>query len=728
MSIGDLYVENKRLSLGNRIGRGGEGEVFAVAGNTGVAAKLYTFVDARSREEKIKAMVALGLAQKTSLVAFPTSMICKRDGAFVGFLMRLVSAHRPLHDIYSPGSRKHNFPKADFRFLVRTAANIARAVASVHATGCVIGDINHSSILVSNNATVALIDADSFQLQSGSRTFYCLVGVPEYTPPELQGIPLGSIRRTPNHDAFGLAVVVFQLLFMGRHPFIGSIRKGDLPQLGDAIRDYRFVYAENRNVGMDQPPGTPVLSDFSTEVASAFEKAFSRESELSRPTAAHWIGVLTSLEASLVQCKTEPLHYYGKTASDCPWCQMETQLGTILFLPYVPAGTLATEVFDPGADAFNVDAVWAQVQSIKFLGRDQFRPTLTPFTPQPSAEATALRARRSVTPWLRAGAFVLAVITVIAIPALWFVWGGLVFYAIFGRESPKTIDTSAPRNRYISAEQRWRTALDAWHNSIGIADGEAILAQVTEAVTAYRALKAENAARVDAYKRDRRSTQLAAYLDGFEIRNATLRGIGPSKQATLASYGVETAADVSKLKVLAVPGIGETTTDVLVEWRKKLEGRFFYQDQLNDTDRQEIARIASSIAAKATNLRGTILAGKANLATLYARANSARNTIDQTLNRLHQELEQAKCDLLYLGVPLPTVPIATPVSPGRTSGASPSPASPAIGRKPSASSSVPTCPRCGSGMVRRVARRGANAGGAFWGCSRFPSCRGTRNI
>lgn len=40
---------------------------------------------------------------------------------------------------------------------------------------------------------------------------------------------------------------------------------------------------------------------------------------------------------------------------------------------------------------------------------------------------------------------------------------------------------------------------------------------------------------------------------------------------------------------------------------------------------------------------------------------------------------------------------------------------------------VPACPQCGATMVRRVARRGANAGGAFWGCSKFPACRGMRS-
>ena len=38
----------------------------------------------------------------------------------------------------------------------------------------------------------------------------------------------------------------------------------------------------------------------------------------------------------------------------------------------------------------------------------------------------------------------------------------------------------------------------------------------------------------------------------------------------------------------------------------------------------------------------------------------------------------------------------------------------------------PACPRCGSAMVMREARRGANAGSNFWGCSNYPACRGTR--
>ncbi|MCA2999726.1 MAG: restriction endonuclease [Rhodocyclaceae bacterium] len=40
----------------------------------------------------------------------------------------------------------------------------------------------------------------------------------------------------------------------------------------------------------------------------------------------------------------------------------------------------------------------------------------------------------------------------------------------------------------------------------------------------------------------------------------------------------------------------------------------------------------------------------------------------------------------------------------------------------------PNCPDCGSAMVARAAKHGLNAGGSFWGCSRYPKCRGTRAI
>lgn len=40
----------------------------------------------------------------------------------------------------------------------------------------------------------------------------------------------------------------------------------------------------------------------------------------------------------------------------------------------------------------------------------------------------------------------------------------------------------------------------------------------------------------------------------------------------------------------------------------------------------------------------------------------------------------------------------------------------------------PCCPLCSRPMVLRTAKHGANAGGQFWGCTGYPSCRGIRAI
>ena len=48
------------------------------------------------------------------------------------------------------------------------------------------------------------------------------------------------------------------------------------------------------------------------------------------------------------------------------------------------------------------------------------------------------------------------------------------------------------------------------------------------------------------------------------------------------------------------------------------------------------------------------------------------------------------------------------------------------GRSSSPSTEPPTCPTCGKAMVWRTARRSQAVGSQFWGCSSFPSCRGTR--
>jgi DNA-binding helix-hairpin-helix protein with protein kinase domain len=220
------------IVVGKQLGKGGEGAVFAVEGHSGLAAKIYHEDKRASRANKIAAMTSARLHAAAANVAFPIDLLLDHHDEFIGFIMRRVSGHHAIHNLYSPTSRRMAFRNTNnFRFLLRTALNIARSLANVHHAGCVVGDINHSGILIAGDATATWIDSDSFQVRAGRWLFPCTVGTPEFTPPELQGKQLDRLTRTANHDAFGLAVIIFNLLFMGRHPFSGRFLSSSLSDL-----------------------------------------------------------------------------------------------------------------------------------------------------------------------------------------------------------------------------------------------------------------------------------------------------------------------------------------------------------------------------------------------------------------------------------------------------------------------------------------------------------------
>ncbi len=379
---GGLVAEGRPLRLGRRIGRGGEGEVFAVAGAPALAAKLYAPEGAAAREAKIAAMLRARLGDGSPLVAFPLAEIRGAEGRFAGFLMRRVTEAEPLHELYAPGARKRVFPEADYRFIVRAALNAARAVAAAHEAGVVIGDVNHSGFLIGRDALVSLIDADSFQVADGDGLHLCRVGVPDYTPPELIGLRFDETPRSPDHDAFGLAVALFQLLFLGRHPFAGVSRDAsDLP-VAEAIARHAFAWTRRRTSPLKPPPGALGLDALPWAVADLFERAFAPEAAGRRPTAADWAEALAAMEAGLSGCAADPRHWRPADAPACPWCRIERETGAPLF----PAPG------SPGAAPPPLDARAALARLAAIALPDRFEYVPPAPLPRPPAPPPSLRA------------------------------------------------------------------------------------------------------------------------------------------------------------------------------------------------------------------------------------------------------------------------------------------------------------------------------------------------
>lgn len=710
------------MRLGKMIGRGGEGEVYALADDPDRAVKVYGTPDAE-HEAKVRAMVARRLSDGSDLIAFPEAVVKTGDGRFAGFVMRLVKGHTSLHELYSPGSRKIHFPKADYRFTVRAALNIAKGVARVHDLGAVIGDINHSGVLISDRAVAALIDADSFQF---GPDHLCRVGVPEYTPPELQGRSLGGIVRTTDHDAFGLAVVLFQLLFMGRHPYVGRYSGGDMP-IERAISERRFAYSTLRDVGMSPPPGTARLADFPAPVRAAFEAAFAA-GPAPRPTAAQWVAILKEFEGGLVRCATNDVHHHPGATGACVWCRMEQQIGILLFLPSFTLGG-GGSVQDPGAAGFNLGRVWAAIEAVRLPDPSTIEPQLPSLAAVPSSDVTGFRREL----WKGRGGGVVLLLAAIAVligkPVLWIVyvpmaWFGLVAAFEKGRPPSRFVD------RYVRAETAFQGALSDWRRRIGFEEAGRLRASLEDARADLIALPQDVARLTAEYEANRRDAQLHDFLETYPIRRAAIRGVGPAKLAGLASYGIDTAADVVAARIEAVPGFGPVTARPLLEWRRNLTARFVYRAQHSPRETDDLRRIRQGAADRATAHRVRLLRGAADLGSVAANVAARRDVVDPVVARMHAERQQALADLRALRVPVPKVVPPSPPPPPPQPSAAPVPPPHAASQAPSAGPNAqpPPCPACGGRMTVRTARKGRNPGRRFLGCAAYPRCNGTRAI
>jgi DNA-binding helix-hairpin-helix protein with protein kinase domain len=633
----------RTFHLAKQIGKGSEGAVYEAKEENDIALKLYWPDKALSRRDKIAAMASAQWYRANSFVAFPIDVLFSPAGAFVGFIMKKVDGSKPVHMLYSPASRKAEFTRANFKFLVRAAGNIARAVASVHATGCVIGDVNHSGVLVSNQATSTLIDSDSFQVTASNNKFLCQVGTPEYTPPELQGVRFDRVARTSNHDNFGLAILVFQILFMGRHPFSGVYQgQGDMP-LERAISEDRFAYSTQAATKMKPPPGAPLLTDFPTYIGRAFEKAFGPVGRTLRPIASEWVSLLNMLEGELTECASDSSHQHAK-GKPCPWCRMEqTNPGFVAFTSSKSADIPVN---------IDMSQLAAIIRSIKDPGPS---PSLESLIVVPANLVAAtpasdlvhklkLRAHVSIGA-SAAGAILIFFGGAAMLPGLVALATGLLTSIGVPKELARL------RGARSQADSSWHTIQDAWAQHSGNQTFLEAKRTTDELIRSFADLPNEEKRRVQQLEQKKREAQLHRYLDRFIIAHAKIPKIGSGRKAVLSSFGIETAADVEQYKIAAIQGFGPTLIASLMDWRQNLTKKFVFNasEPINQSD---LAALRFNIYTQKIELDKKIRASVANLQQASNLCLSQRAKLASSANQAVGARKQAELNELAATGPL----------------------------------------------------------------------------
>ncbi len=331
--------DGTRLRLGAELGRGGEATVHRIEGKPSLVGKVYHRQPGHpvdpGRRAKLEAMVARPPAAPAAArsLAWPHDLLVDGGGRCVGFTMDYLGANRhPVSRVFNPRTRSRDLPGFTYRYLVRTAANLAEAVAMVHDMGNVVGDLNESNVMVAPDATVTILDCDSMQVSDGSTVHPCPVAKAEYLAPELIGADLGN-PRSPSADVFSLGVMVHQLLVGGTHSHAG-VATHPLPE-SIADRIARGLTPLNPASRVSQPPQVAPYSALPTGLVDLLRRSVAVDPS-QRPTAEEVAASLRRAEGSLTDCSRHVDHVYFGEAGSCPWCaQVQRGLGD----PFAPRPT-----------------------------------------------------------------------------------------------------------------------------------------------------------------------------------------------------------------------------------------------------------------------------------------------------------------------------------------------------------------------------------------------------
>lgn len=319
---------------------GGQAAVYPVVGDDGIVVKLYREPPGPEQERRLMRMLTMSplAARPTNAsqppeLAWPTALARGPRGEFLGYAMRRFGEpqHVQLIGLFTRAQRLKLFPdRADWRFLLGVSWNLAFMTARMHYDNLVIGDFSSSNVVVDGNGFVTFLDCDSIAFTDPvtGEPFPCLMHTTDYSSPERQaGGP--ATRAT---DDFALAVLVYQLLTAGNHPFGGvphdsasesTVKDNIAASCSYVVRPELVVI----------PRGTVDPSVLPPELLTLARTAFGPgvQAPAARPQAEAWLRALDRERALVRVCQVRPLHAYGSHLPTCPWCTRAAVTGHDVF-------------------------------------------------------------------------------------------------------------------------------------------------------------------------------------------------------------------------------------------------------------------------------------------------------------------------------------------------------------------------------------------------------------
>ena len=287
-------AENAPVRLGERLGSGGEGTIYAVPGAPNLAAKLYDpALCSKERYEKLCWMVQNN--PRIPQLCWPQKLLFS-GGCFVGFTMQRVPGtalpfQLSVAALSKPAVVNGIMQKWDRMSLARLCERVCATMAAF-PEGILMGDVNPNNFLLDIDAPEQvrfwIVDCDSFQVDR----WHCPVGTEAFTSPRIfetrgtENVKYDAFFRTREDEDYAVATLLF-LILMGSHPY-SAIGKTNMVR---AIREHQFAYRStdqqaDQTSGRDVPDGPYRLiwSHMPVYLRETFERVFRKGEHVSLQT------------------------------------------------------------------------------------------------------------------------------------------------------------------------------------------------------------------------------------------------------------------------------------------------------------------------------------------------------------------------------------------------------------------------------------------------------------
>jgi hypothetical protein len=246
---------------------------------------------------------------------------------------------------------------------------------------------------------------------------------------------------------------------------------------------------------------------------------------------------------------------------------------------------------------------------------------------------------------------ILAVVLILATPAIHpgvFIIGLIVAVILVFSRGEYATESQTRQIALDEAQRAWNDLELRWRREGGDAIFQKKLGELAQMKSAYQRLEAESAQEKQQLHATLRARQLHKFLDNFFIDIHRIPHIGPGRKATLASFGIETAADIDPNVIQSIKGFGASITGALLQWRRTLESRFVF-DPSKGIDPADLRMLTQKFRQRMAPLEGALLAGVETLSHMRAEIMRQRHTLQTELEAAARALAQAHSDIAVCG-------------------------------------------------------------------------------